>query len=73
MDRACSVGAIGCMGGANRTFACKSQECLWQNWYIFEIKITGRLKCPIYFSASAPCASMEEFTVSTPVLGYNAI
>ncbi len=25
---------IGCMGGADRTFACKSQECLWQDWYI---------------------------------------
>ena len=24
---------IGCMGGAT-TFACKSQECLWQDWYI---------------------------------------
>ncbi len=22
------------MGGAERTFACKSQECLWQDWYI---------------------------------------
>ncbi len=25
---------IGCLGGADRTFACKSQECLWQDWYI---------------------------------------
>ena len=22
------------MGGAKKTFACKSQECLWQDWYI---------------------------------------
>ncbi len=22
------------MGGADGTFACKSQECLWQDWYI---------------------------------------
>ena len=22
-------------GGADRTFACKSQECLWQDWYIY--------------------------------------
>ncbi len=26
---------MGCIGGADRTFACKSQECLWQDWYIF--------------------------------------
>ncbi len=25
---------MGCAGGADRTFACKSQECLWQDWYI---------------------------------------
>ncbi len=25
---------MGCIGGADRTFACKSQECLWQDWYI---------------------------------------
>ncbi len=25
---------IVCMGGADRTFACKSQESLWQDWYI---------------------------------------
>ena len=25
---------VGWMGGAT-TFACKSQECLWQDWYIF--------------------------------------
>ncbi len=24
----------GLIGGADRTFACKSQECLWQDWYI---------------------------------------
>ncbi len=27
--------SIGEIGGADRTFACKSQECLWQDWYIF--------------------------------------
>ncbi len=26
--------SIGVIGGAARTFACKSQECLWQDWYI---------------------------------------
>ncbi len=26
---------IGCMGGVDRTFASKSRECLWQDWYIF--------------------------------------
>ncbi len=26
--------SIGDIGGADRTFACKSQECLWQDWYI---------------------------------------
>ena len=25
---------IGCIGEADRTFACKSQEYLWQDWYI---------------------------------------
>ncbi len=25
---------MGCIGGADRTFARKSQECLWQDWYI---------------------------------------
>ncbi len=29
-----SIGSMGCIGGADRTFACKSQECLWQDWYI---------------------------------------
>ena len=29
------IGSMGCKGGADRTFACKSQECLWQDWYIF--------------------------------------
>ncbi len=29
-----SIGSIGCIGGADRTFPCKSQECLWQDWYI---------------------------------------
>ena len=28
-----TVSLIGCMGGAT-TFACKSQGCLWQDWYI---------------------------------------
>ena len=23
----------GGIGGADRTFACKSQECIWQDWY----------------------------------------
>ncbi len=30
--------SIGGIGGADRTFACKSQECLWQDWYIFNVK-----------------------------------
>ncbi len=29
-----SIGSMGYIGGAGRTFACKSQECLWQDWYI---------------------------------------
>ncbi len=29
-----SIGSMGCIGGVDRTFACKSQECLWQDWYI---------------------------------------
>ena len=29
------VRSIGCIGGADRTFACKSQECLWKDWYIY--------------------------------------
>ena len=31
--------SIGDIGGADRTFACKSQECLWQDWYICNIII----------------------------------
>ncbi len=29
-----SIRIIGSIGGAKKTFACKSQECLWQDWYI---------------------------------------
>ncbi len=29
-----NIGSMGCIGGADRTFACKSQECLWHDWYI---------------------------------------
>ncbi len=25
----------GSIGGAGKTFACKSQEYLWQDWYIY--------------------------------------
>ncbi len=32
-----SIGSIGWIGGADRTFACKSQECLWQDWYILSM------------------------------------
>ncbi len=27
------LGSMSCIGGADRTFASKSQECLWQDWY----------------------------------------
>ncbi len=30
------------IGGADRTFACKSQECLWQDWYIYNKVGMGR-------------------------------
>ncbi len=33
--KAWSIGSMGWIGGADRTFACKSQECLWQDWYIY--------------------------------------
>ncbi len=26
-----------CIGGVDRTFACKSRECLWQDWYIYTL------------------------------------
>ena len=32
----CRVWSIGYTGGTERTFACKSQECLWQDWYILK-------------------------------------
>ncbi len=32
--KACSILLKGSIGGAGKTFACKSQECLWQDWYI---------------------------------------
>ncbi len=28
---------MGCIGGADRTFACKSQEYLWKDWYIYTL------------------------------------
>ncbi len=31
------IGPMGCTGGADRTFASKSDECLWQDWYIYKI------------------------------------
>ncbi len=43
---------IGCMGGA-KTFACKSQECHRQDWYIF-----------CYFSAVKEYCSTNEFDIS---------
>ena len=48
-----SIGFQGCIGGADRTFACKSQECLWQDWYIYEnvwsvIILHLNLKCDYY-------------------------
>ncbi len=43
-DRSCTICivvllSIGGIGGAERTFACKSQECLWQDWYIFILRL----------------------------------
>ncbi len=35
MECTTRIGSMECIGGADRTFACKSQECLWQDWYIF--------------------------------------
>ncbi len=34
--KAWSALIIGLIGGAEKTFACKSQECLWQDWYILK-------------------------------------
>ncbi len=34
-----SIGPMGCTGGADRTFVWKSQECLWQDWYIYSFGI----------------------------------
>ncbi len=34
---------MGCKGGADRTFACKSQECLWQDWYISKYTLVSDL------------------------------
>ncbi len=46
------------IGGADRTFACKSQECLWQDWYICSFNFIGIkislhrfVNCKFYFSA----------------------
>ncbi len=38
------------MGGAT-TFACKSQECLWQDWYIFPLACLGAIKIDVHFVA----------------------
>ncbi len=50
--------STGSIGGADRTFACKSQECLWQDWYILassDLRVTSSLiwasilhKCPVH-------------------------
>ncbi len=47
-----TVLSIGDIGGADRTFACKSQECLWQDWYILILFLTLLIeysKCIIVF------------------------
>ncbi len=32
--------SIGNIGGVDRTFACKSQKCLWQDWYILSFTMS---------------------------------
>ncbi len=34
--------SIECMGGGERTFACISRECLWQDWYIYVLVLYHR-------------------------------
>ncbi len=31
----CVIGPIGCIGEAEKTFACTSQECLWRVWKFY--------------------------------------
>ena len=51
-----SIGSMGCIGGADRTFTCKSQECLWQDWYIFIF--TFRSICRVH-SSDMPTVKWE--------------
>ncbi len=44
-----------CIGGADRTFACKSQECLWQDWYISVFKIPQMWNLPAGQASSENC------------------
>ena len=38
------------MGGAEKTFACKSQECLWQDWYIYALVMGNSIAVTRVFS-----------------------
>ena len=51
MESTWSIGSIGYVGGADTTFACKSQEWLWQDWYIY-------LKKRIRFEKTLPVSSL---------------
>ena len=58
-----SVGPMGCIGGADRIFACKSQECLWQDWYIcifiFYLQ-DGAFFLSVYCNCSFTASTREE-------------
>ncbi len=40
-----------------KTFACKSQECLWQDWYISKVSITSGCKGA---SIASPCRQKRQ-------------
>ncbi len=56
-----SIGSRDCIGGADRTFACKSQECLWQDWYIWTYSCWIRA---LNVNASIFCALLYQTSLS---------
>ncbi len=64
----CCIVFIGCIGGAGKkSFACKSQGCLWQDWYIFfEIPLQQYLHwAPISLIMSHCASSLQKCNMQT--------
>ncbi len=53
--------SIGCIREAYRTFACKSQECLWQDWYISDFSLPDSV-----LTGPKTCFNMTWFIYISP-------